>query len=265
MAELFPTARFRARERELEAEFSTRCPHVGWFRDDKFWRSLRLVRAAILTSGLLLVISGGVVHGLWTGRWHPSRLAEEAAARLETLPTQVDNWLSEAFEQNAEDLALTGALNHYSRIFTHPVSGEPIAVILLCGRPAQMVVHRPEHCYRAAGYEPAGAAVKLLLKCPVPEQGEETAEFFTGLFTREETAGPNQLRIFWSWLTPESGARWSAPSNPRFAFARSGALYKLYVIRNTTGSQVPASEDPAAQLILKLLPVFREKLLPSLS
>lgn len=224
-----------------------------------------MVRAAILLSGLLLVISGGVVHGLWAERWRPSQLAEEAAARLETLPTQIDNWPSEPFEQKEEDLALTGALNHYSRIFTHPVSGEAIAVILLCGRPAQMVVHRPEHCYRAAGYEPAGAAIKLLLKYPVPEQGEETAEFFTGLFTREETAGPNQLRIFWSWLTPQSGSCWSAPSNPRFAFARSGALYKLYVIRNTTGSHVPAVEDPAAQLILKLLPVFRAKLLPSVS
>ncbi|MFQ3591689.1 MAG: hypothetical protein SNJ82_00670, partial [Gemmataceae bacterium] len=174
-------------------------------------------------------------------------------------------WKSEPFEQKDEDLALTGAINHYSRIFTDPTSGEKIAVMILCGRPAQMVVHRPEHCYRAAGYEPAGAAVKLLLKSPLPEAGEQAAEFFTGLFTREETAGPNQLRIYWSWLTPESGSSWTAPSNPRFAFARSAALYKLYVIRNTTGSPLPAAEDPAAQLILKCLPVFRAKLHSSVS
>lgn len=222
-----------------------------------------MLRHLVLIGGFCLLLGGGLVHGVWTDRWRPSFLAEEAAARLDDLPPELDGWKSEPFEQKQEDLALTGAINHYSRMFTHPTTGDKILVMLLCGRPAQMVVHRPEHCYRAAGYEPSGAAVKVLIKTPGGEgQPEEASEFFTGLFTREETAGPNQLRIFWSWMTPEANTTWTAPSNPRFAFARSGALYKLYVIRNTTGSHMPALEDPAAQLIQRLLPLLRDKLHP---
>jgi hypothetical protein len=222
-----------------------------------------LLRNAVLFGGLILLLGGGLVHGLWTDRWRPSYIAEEAAARLDDIPTTLEGWKSEPFEQKEEDLALTGALNHYSRVFTHPTTGDKILVMLLCGRPAQMVVHRPEHCYRAAGYEPAGAAVKVMVKAPTGQgEPDEAAEFFTGLFTREESAGPNQLRIFWSWMTPEQQTTWTAPGNPRFRFARSGALYKLYVIRNTTGSHVPALEDPAVQLIQRLLPVLREKLHP---
>lgn len=214
------------------------------------------MRSIVLTAGLAVLLAGGVVHGVWTERWKATPYVEEAAARLAALPDDIGAWKGVETPLAEEDLALTGAVGHYNRTFTDPVTGEKVLVTILCGRPAQMVVHRPEHCYRAAGFEQAGSTVKLEIK---PAAGPP-AKFLSGVFGREDAAGPTQMRIFWSWLGKEG---WSAPDNPRFAFARERALYKLYVIRNTTGTNVSVTDDPAARLIAELLPELRRALIDS--
>src|SRR5688500_14396538 len=101
------------------------------------------MRTAFLIAGLTVLLAGGVVHGVWTERWQRSPYLAERAARLDDLPTEVGGWTSVAFEQDPEGLALTRAVNHYSRTFTDPVTGDKVLVMLLCGKPAPMVVHRP--------------------------------------------------------------------------------------------------------------------------
>lgn len=200
-----------------------------------------------ILAGLLVLIGTGVVHGLWTERWHRSPELQQAASRLDTLPADLGPWKGEVTEQDPEALAQTGAVGHYSRLFTDPQSGEKILVILLCGRPGRMSVHRPEHCYGSAGYEMTGPPLQL----KVTPKGQETAELWTGLFSKNEAGGPVQLRIFWSWF---DGRRWQAPNTPRTTFARLPALYKLYVIRNVTGSHSPIERDPSVALLGWLLP-----------
>lgn len=204
-------------------------------------------------TGICMLLAGGVANGLLTGRWSPSPLLAEAAAKLGALPGDAGTWKGTAHEQDPEALTLTGAVGHYSRMFIDPVTGEKVLVMLLCGKPAQMVVHKPEDCYRAAGYEMAGPAVRI----KVHPKGAEEAEMFTGLFGREEAGGPTQMRIFWSWL---SGDRWEAPANPRFHFAQRPVLYKLYVIRDVSGANVPIGQDPAIRLLGELLPILDREL-----
>jgi hypothetical protein len=86
-----------------------------------------------------------------------------------------------------------------------------------------------------------------------------TAQFWTGLFNRDDVKGLTQLRIFWSWST---GAKWEAPDSPRIAFGRSRALYKMYVIHNVTGLLNP-TDDPSAKLLGELLPILEAALEPS--
>jgi hypothetical protein len=144
-------------------------------------------------------------------------------------------------------------VGHYSRTFTDPATGEKVLVMLLCGPPARMVVHRPEDCYRAAGYEMAEPPARL----KVTPKGGEPAEMFAALFGRDEADGPTRMRIFWSWSL---GGKWEAPGSPRFRYAGRPALYKLYVIRNVTGAACPVAEDPAVRLLGELLPILGREL-----
>ncbi len=80
------------------------------------------------------------------------------------------------------------------RRYTDARSGASVLVILLCGRSGKMSVHRPEHCYRGAGYE--------MMAVPMHWQasGDPSAECWTAKFRKEEPTGDVQLRIFWTWF-----------------------------------------------------------------
>jgi hypothetical protein len=211
-------------------------------------------RALPILAGLALLLAGGVVHGVWTGRWHHSGELARAAELLAALPDEVGDWKGKPYEQDAEALEIAGAVAHYSRAFTDPASGESVLVMLLAGKPSRMSVHRPEDCYGAAGYAVAAAPIKLT----VTPAGQPGAEMWTGLFSRDDPGqGTSQLRIFWTWCG--TGGRWEAPESPRWAFARRPVLYKLYVIR-TAGDQTPLHADPCVRLLGQLLPILNEAL-----
>ena len=181
-----------------------------------------------LLVGVILLLAVGVVHGLWTNRWQSSAEMEEAVARLRQLPDHVGDWKGEEAEQNPEELKLAGATGHWSRTFTNAETGERVLVILMVGKPARMAVHRPEHCYRAAGYELTAAK-----RVSLTPAGAPAAELWKGMFTRDEAAaGLSRMQIYWAW---SAAGRWEAPDNPRLAFAHHRALYKLYVIHAVTG------------------------------
>ena len=210
-------------------------------------------RLIAILIGLLLLVGGGMAHGLWTDRWHQSEQLSQAAKRFALLPPDLGPWKGEAVEQEPEALAMTGAVAHYSRDFLDPETGERVLVILLVGKPARMSVHRPEHCYTASGFTMNGAPVVA----KVHGDGIDSAEFFTASFSHEEADGPSQLRIFWAF---SSGGRWEAPASPRTRFARQSLLYKLYIIRNVAGSRGPLKKEPEARLIGLLLPELKRTL-----
>jgi hypothetical protein len=214
--------------------------------------------------GLVVLLGLGAVQGVWTDRWRPSVELGEAAARLGNLPADIGAWKGEEYEQDADELKLAGAVGHWSRAFTDPETGEKVLVILLCGKPARVSVHRPEHCYRSAGFElatpPLRVQVKPLAATAAPADGEsQPAQLWTGLFSRDVAKGTDQVRIFWSWST---GGPWEAPDSPRWTFARQPALYKLYVIRSVTGP-VLLADDPCVRLLGQLLPILDNALTPS--
>lgn len=120
-----------------------------------------MVRVLPILIGLTVLLSSGLVHGWWTDRWIQSEELTEAVQRLEQLPNDVGRWKGEPYPQEAQALTLAGAVGHYSRHFVDAQTGDEVGVILLVGRGARMVVHRPEHCYQAAGFALQGLPLRV--------------------------------------------------------------------------------------------------------
>jgi hypothetical protein len=210
-------------------------------------------RTLTFAAGLALVLASGAAYGMWTQRWQKSADLEARAARLKGLPDELGRWKSEPAELESEALAMAGAEGWWVRRFTDERTGTNLMVIVLCGRPGPLSVHRPETCYSAAGYAPEGPAVKYM---PPGDAGAPQAEFWTGKFKQAE-AGGRELRIFWSW---NGDGAWRAADNPRWDFGRFPALYKLYVIRETSGRAERLDDDPAADFLRRLLPAASQTL-----
>ena len=206
-----------------------------------------------LIVALALLLGGGLAHGLWTGRWAPSPRLAEARERLASLPADLGAWKGEDYQRDAEEweaeLTLAGAVGRYVRVFREPKTGEKVLVMLLAGKPAQMSVHRPEDCYRAAGYEMAGPASRV----SVEAKGAPHAEMFTGVFRRDDADGLSQMRIYWAW---QADGGWETPGSPRFRFARQPVVYKLYVIRDASAGDASPQADPCVALLAELLPAL---------
>ncbi len=195
-------------------------------------------------AGFAVVVASGLAYGAWTQRWRKSADLTARAAQLTQLPDEFGPWKGQPAELDADALALAGAEGWWVRRFTDERSGATLLAIILCGRPGPLSVHKPETCYGGAGYEMEGPAIKYT---PPEAPG---AACWTGKF-KEGRAGGQELRIFWSWY---ADGGWCAADNPRWDFARLPALYKLYVVRETAGRVERLDDDPAADLLRRLLP-----------
>jgi hypothetical protein len=172
---------------------------------------------------------------------------EAAVVRLADVPLTIGGWRGEAVEMDPAEVAQAGISGCWMRRYTNPRDGDQATVLLMCGPAGPLSVHTPELCYGGAGYEMTAGPQKVAM---APASGIPPVEFWAGRFTKEGTAAPEHLRIFWSWSA--TGA-WTAPSHPRLAFGRFPVLYKLYVVRNLTTSSDDPEGDPCLELIRPLL------------
>ncbi len=198
-----------------------------------------------------LVVAFGLAEGLWANRWQTSDAPERAAARLAGVPLSVGDWQGEARELGARQAEKAEVTGHLWRRYVNRRTGAAVSVLLVCGRAGPVALHPPEVCYQGAGYRMnAGKARR-----EVPAEGE-AAEFWVGQF-QKDGAVPEPLRIYWAW---SAGGPWAAPDNPRLAFARQPALYKLYVIQGLSRPDEAAEEGPTPEFLRAFLPQLRSQL-----
>jgi hypothetical protein len=214
-------------------------------------------RTALYTAaGLVVVLAAGLVHGLWTDRWQVSPALADATARLDRLPLAFGDWQGQAVDLD-QDLARLGASRWLARRYENGLNKASLSILLVCGHTGRISVHTPDVCYGGAGYETLGEPTRQTLRV---SPSAAPAELWTTRFSKQDPVVPSYLRIFWTWRPVEGG--WSAPDNPRFAFARSPALTKLYVIRPMASPDEPLQEDPALPFIRQLLAHFEDTTSP---
>jgi hypothetical protein len=201
---------------------------------------------------LLAVLLSGAAAGFWSGRWGSPRSLREAAARLERVPLAAgEAWDGHLSQLSEGEIAVAEPEGYLLRRYVYRHTGAVVSVLLVCGRPGPLSVHRPEVCYAGAGYGQFGA--------PRAYEGPpgSRARFRVLDFQKLNAATPTSLRIFLAW---GSEGEWSVPANPRLTFVRRPYLYKLFVAREMTRAGEPLEEDPAGELISVLLPQLQEAL-----
>src|SRR5262249_10183186 len=156
-------------------------------------------------------------------------------------------------ELGEREVAIGELEGYLSRRYVHRRTGVAVSALLVCGRPGPISVHTPEVCYAGAGYAQVGA--------PRAYEGPAGSPSRVRVpdFEKRNVATPTLLRICLAW---GSGGEWSAPANPRWAFAGRPWLYKFYVVREMTRAGEPLEGDPAGELIKGLVPQLQEALFP---
>jgi hypothetical protein len=211
-------------------------------------------RSLPVIAGLFLVLGFGLFEGNWTDRWLLSGAAEAAAARLPRVPEVIGDWEGKDEQLDARAVALADMHGYLLRTYTHRISGEQLQVLLVCGKPGPTSVHTPDVCYRGAGFALARPAQHREVEVPGANQ---RGKFWVGDFAKQDAAIPETLRIYWGW---SAIGQWRAPDNPRLAFARYPALYKLYVIRPLTATNESLDNDIGREFLKVLLPVLNREL-----
>jgi hypothetical protein len=205
----------------------------------------------LVLAGFAVILTAGLVHGLWTDRWTSPRAIEEACARLRSFTPALAGWALEDQEMADSTIAKAEVSGYRRWRCVRQSDGQVLTVLLLCGRFGPLSVHTPDVCYGGVGYQVTGKIARTTF--PVPGL-EAPAELWTAIFRKENNPIAAPLRIYWSWHDSES---WKAPDFPRLSFRRALVLHKLYVVHEIGDEN---AQGVGEALLQQLLPELERKL-----
>jgi hypothetical protein len=217
-----------------------------------------MLRYVPIAFAFALIITTGVVHGIWTDRWTVSHELQMAAKRLETIPLDVGDWKGQPDELDRRQQEAAGIVDYISRRYENRRDGTKVSILLAVGRPGPIASHKPEICYVGAGFESLGDRVPVSVSLG---SGRRPAGFAQVQFRKEHAAIPLYLRILYSfnakgaWVVPEG--------DTRVTFAAAPALFKLYVVRETPSPDASMKEEPAVDFLRQFLPEVDRALFPA--
>lgn len=203
-------------------------------------------------AALALIISSGVVSGLWTGRWSTSRELEARVAELGRVPMTIGDWQGQAQTIDPRTLEAGEISGYLLRRYENRRDGRVVSVLLVCGRPGPISVHTPEVCYSGSGYQPAAPAVRRSVEAGMAARPDE---FWALELGKPGPVLPDRLRILYSW---NAGGGWTASGQPRLEFAGSPVLDKLYVVHRLTEAVGGDRDETEVEFAKQLLPELRK-------
>lgn len=209
-------------------------------------------RIAIPAVTAALIAASGALHAVQTGAWGREKLLATSASRLEHVPLELGDWNGRPLELDPEQLKVAQASGAISRSYT---DGDRTAVnvMLLCGPSGPIAVHPPTVCFVAAGYTQATEQRRVDV---LDSDGRRMGSFWTADFEwPREDGTSNRVRTYWGWSTD---GHWKSPDYPRYEFAGSQVLYKLYVTRQVTDE--PVESEPIDTFLRSFLPEVNETL-----
>lgn len=210
-----------------------------------------MFRAFIPMTGVILLIASGILHGVQTARWRDPEVLSRAAARLENIPRRFTTWNSHPLELSERQLEVAEAAGGVAaryETFDAQVGSRAVEVMFLCGPFGPVAVHPPTVCFRGVGYRQLSEEKRVEVE---DANGNSLGTFWSTDFERTVDGVPQRIRTWWGW---SAGDEWMAPTNPRFAFAGTPVLYKIYFTEDVSSSDEPT-----------IIPAFAQQFLPRVS
>jgi hypothetical protein len=210
-----------------------------------------LKKLPILTAFLALGLTG-LVHGRLTDRWGRSPDLAAALGKLKQVPLLAGDWDGTISETNDDTAATKSTGAYVTARFVNRVTGETVAVTLVCGRPGALSLHTPTICLPSHGYAAVGPSSRVKVAGKEPQHA---SEFMVTDFAKR--VGPVEERVHVLWAYGHGG-EWLIPENPRVTWARDRADYKLYVSRPLAKPDDPLGEDPSLPFLRAYLPELQK-------
>ncbi|MGC1273672.1 MAG: hypothetical protein WBC44_08205 [Planctomycetaceae bacterium] len=208
-------------------------------------------RALIPLTGVILMVASGILHGVQTGRWRDPEILSRAAERLEDVPRRFGSWNSHPLELSERQLEVAEAAGGVAaryETFDARTGSRAVEVMFLCGPFGPIAVHPPTVCFQGVGYRQLGEEKRVEVE---DAAGKSLGTFWSTDFERTVDGVPQRIRTWWGW---SDGGEWTAPQNPRFAFAGTPVLYKVYFTEDVSSTETPS-----------VIPSFAQQFLPEVS
>ena len=107
-------------------------------------------RVMPIVAAIFIVLSSGIIHGMWINRWKASREIELATSKLDQIPMVIGDWKGRPQAVEARELTAAGLDGLVMRHYENTRTGSTTTMVLVCGRPGPVSVHSPEVCYPGA-------------------------------------------------------------------------------------------------------------------
>jgi hypothetical protein len=222
-----------------------------------------MTRYLPIALGVLLIVGLTIVQGRMTDRLSGKDFtAEQKAELLKNVPMNIGNWHGEDRPVDEAVRETAGAVGAVSRVYRNVRTGDVVDLWLIVGHGRVISAHTPDVCYRSSGFS---ARAKENSLYPMVFENQPETPFLTNTFIREDVTGRRLIRVFWTWHNTESKDNdveivWEAPSNARWHFGNTRALYKMYFTAEMRDPLETAEQSPCLRFARDFLPVVNQAL-----
>jgi hypothetical protein len=210
--------------------------------------------------GILLIVGLTIVQVRMTDRLSDGNFtAAQRAELLKNVPMNIGDWKGTDMEVLESVKQTAGAEGTpISRRYRNSRTGEEVDLWLVVGHGRPISAHTPDICYPSSGFHARSAenAVHTMVM-----RDDTQVPFLTNTFFREDRlTGRRLYRVFWAWYNTENEDHegkvvWEAPTNARWYFGNTRALYKMYFTSVMRDTGETAEKSAAVNFALDFLPV----------
>ena len=222
-----------------------------------------MVRYSPIIVAVLLIVGLTIIEVNMTDRLAGTNVsAEQRAELLNKVPAAIGDWHGDDMPVDVNVRKTAGAVGAVQREYHNVRTGEKVRLWLIVGHAREVSAHTPDICYPSQGFE-ARASENSVYPMVFPDQPK--TDFLTNTFLRNNTSGQQLERVFWSWYNPMNKANegkvvWEAPSNARWHFGNTRALYKMYFSSSMRDPKETAEQSACVRFAREFLPEVNKAL-----